>query len=70
MNKKIVFASTLADPRIRAVLSKTYDLFGRTSSTQSSGIPKLIYRNKWLVPETDSAEELIKVIDELMVKDS
>lgn len=57
----------LSAPRIRAVLSKTYDLFGRTSSTQSSGIPKLIYRNKWLVPETDSAEELIKVIDEHLI---
>ena len=35
-----------------------YELFGRTSSSEKSGVPRLVAGQRWLVPETDSAEEL------------
>ncbi len=52
----------LSDERIPGYLSRAYELFGRTSTSQKSGIPRLIHDQKWLVPETDSADELISVI--------
>ena len=54
--------TALKDPRIKAYMQKSMELFGRTSSAERGGIPKLIYRQRWLVPETDSAEELREVI--------
>lgn len=54
-------------PRIKKHLSKSYEIFGRTSTSQKGGIPKLIYKQKWLVPETDSAEQLISVIQKNLI---
>lgn len=52
------YGQALQDPRIKAYLDKVYELFGRTSSSEKSGVPRLIAGQRWLVPETDSAEEL------------
>ena len=52
------YESALGDPRIKAYLDKVYELFGRTSSSEKSGVPRLVAGQRWLVPETDSAEEL------------
>ena len=52
------YESALDDPRIKAYLDKVYELFGRTSSSEKSGVPRLVAGQRWLVPETDSAEEL------------
>lgn len=54
----------LGDPRIAQYLSKVYQLFGRTSNSSKSGIPRLIFPDgRWIVPETDSPEELLKLIE-------
>ena len=52
----------LADPRIDACLRKAEELFGRTSSAGSGGVPRLILGQRWLVPETDDADELLQLI--------
>jgi len=54
--------SAMADIRIQNYLPRVFELFGRTSSSSKSGIPRLVYNQKWLVPETDSGDELISVI--------
>jgi len=54
--------AALADPRIDAFLRKSEELFGRTSSQNSGGVPRLIAGQRWLVPETDDAEELLELI--------
>ena len=56
------FAAATKDPRIDAYLRKVEELFGRTSSAEKSGVPRLIRGQKWLVPETDQADELLELI--------
>jgi len=57
----------LRDSRIKTCLSKSIELFGRTYSAEKNGIPRLIYNQGWLVPETNSAEELLSVINTSLV---
>ena len=56
------FKSAVQDPRIDAYLRKVEELFGRTSNAEKSGVPRLIHGQKWLVPETDQADELLELI--------
>lgn len=56
------FATATKDPRIDAYLRKVEELFGRTSNAEKSGVPRLIRGQKWLVPETDQADELLELI--------
>ena len=56
------FAAATQDPRIEAYLRKVEELFGRTSNAEKSGVPRLIHGQKWLVPETDQADELLELI--------
>ena len=56
------FAAATQDPRIDAYLRKVEELFGRTSSAEKSGVPRLIRGQNWLVPETDQADELLELI--------
>jgi len=60
--------TALLDERIQNYLPRVFELFGRTSSSSKSGIPRLIYDKNWLVPETDSADELISVIYSTLFK--
>lgn len=60
--------AALTDARIQDCLTKSYELFGRTSTSSKSGIPRLIYDQNWLVPETDSADELISVIYSTLIR--
>ena len=56
------FAAATKDSRIDAYLRKVEELFGRTSNAEKSGVPRLIHGQKWLVPETDQADELLELI--------
>ena len=56
------FAAATKDSRIDAYLRKVEELFGRTSNAEKSGVPRLIRGQKWLVPETDQADELLELI--------
>ena len=56
------FAAATKDPRIDAYLRKVEELFGRTSNAEKSRVPRLIHGQKWLVPETDQADELLELI--------
>ena len=56
------YGAALADPRIDAYLKRVYELFGRTSTMEKSGVPRLICGQKWLVPEVDEAEPLLALI--------
>ena len=56
------YAAAVADPRIDTYLQKAEELFGRTSSSASGGIPRFIGGQRWLVPETDSAAALLPLL--------
>ena len=54
--------AALSDPRIEATLRKAEELFGRTSSSEKSGVPRLIHGQRWLTPESSDADELLELI--------
>lgn len=45
-------------------LSRTAELFGRTSVGGQGGIPRFIYGDSWLVPEADSAADIAQILSE------
>jgi protein-disulfide isomerase len=59
------FAEALADPRIEAYLRKVEELFGRTSTQGSSAVPRFIKGRHWLVPEAETADELLNLLGQL-----
>ena len=56
------FEKAVSDGRIDTYLRAVYELFGRTSVGQKSGVPRLIHGGRWLVPETDTADDLLALI--------
>lgn len=56
------FEEALSDPRMDAYLRKVEELFGRTSTEGSSAVPRLIQGQRWLVPESDSAQEILRLL--------
>lgn len=56
------FDAALADPGIDTYLRKAEELFGRTSTSEKSGVPRFIGGQRWLVPETDDMDELQALI--------
>ena len=57
--------AALQDPRIDSYLRKAEELFGRTSSSEKSGVPRFILGQQWLVPETDDPEALLTLLRQL-----
>jgi uncharacterized membrane protein len=47
-------------------LSRTLELFGRTTSEGRSGIPRLVYGSSWIVPEADTPEGFIEAVGKLL----
>ena len=58
------FESARADSRIDAYLHKVEELFGRTSTQGSSGVPRFILGQQWLVPEVETPEALLNLLKE------
>lgn len=56
------FELALADPRIEATLRRAEELFGRTSTSEKSGVPRFIHGQRWLTPESTGADELLELI--------
>ena len=47
-------------------LSRTLELFGRTTSEGRSGIPRLVYGSSWIIPEADTPEGFIEAVGKLL----
>ena len=56
------YEAAMADPRIDTYLRKAEELFGRTSTSGKSGVPRFIGGQRWLVPETDDTDALLALI--------
>lgn len=56
------FEAALRDSRIDSYLRKVEELFGRTSTSSRSGVPRIIHGQQWIVPETDDAESLLQLL--------
>ena len=52
----------LPETAISDMLRRTTDLFGRTSTSGSGGIPRFVHGYRWVVPVADNAEDLEKIL--------
>jgi hypothetical protein len=61
---KVRLEALLPDPSLSESLRRSADLFGRTSTRNSAGIPRFVFEDRWVVPSADTAEELAKILSE------
>ena len=54
------------DPWIDDYLNTVLQLFGRTSINGRAAVPRLIYGNNWLIPEADTPESMVAIIETLL----
>ena len=52
--------------QISSIFSKSFDLFGRTTQEGKSGIPRLIYDSKWIIPEVDTPDGLLEILNNVL----
>jgi protein-disulfide isomerase/uncharacterized membrane protein len=52
----------LANAAIDSILAKSFALFGRTTVQGKSGIPRLVYGSRWIIPEVDDADGLTDIL--------
>ena len=57
-----VLDGALSSDYVRNFLNSTVELFGRTSISGQGGIPRFIHGNDWVVPEADTAEEIVSIL--------
>ena len=53
---------------VQDYLSRTLELFGRTTVQGRSGIPRLAFGDSWLIPEADTPEGFIRAVEDLLNK--
>lgn len=49
--------------QISSLFSKSFDLFGRTTQEGKNGIPRLVYGSKWIIPEIDTPDGLLEILN-------
>lgn len=54
------------DGWIEGYLRNAFELFGRTSRAGESGVPRLIYNQKWLIPEVGTSDELFTLLHNIL----
>lgn len=59
----------LENPDVEHSLHLYYDIFGRSLSGEHAGVPRLIYSDRWLVPETTDLSELETLLQDLVSTD-
>jgi uncharacterized membrane protein/protein-disulfide isomerase len=60
------FDSALTDPWIGQYLKTSTQIYGQTIKTGTSGIPKMIYNSRWVIPEPDNANDLVMILQKTL----
>ena len=56
------FKSSMEDPWIDTFLQTTTGIYGQTIQNGMGGIPKLIFGSRWVIPQPDSFEDLVNIL--------
>ena len=56
------FDTSIGDPWIGMYLQTTTRIYGQTMQNGMGGIPKLIYGSRWVIPQPNSSDELVKIL--------
>ena len=58
------FEKAMSDPWIDSYLHDCVEIFGQTLQNGKGGIPKLIYGSRWVIPEPENTEDLIRILQQ------
>ena len=58
--------TAMNDPWIESYLQTVLQIFGRTSTSGRSAVPRMIYGGNWLIPEADDAAGLATLVESLI----
>ncbi len=56
------FNNSMEDPWIDTYLKTTAGIYGQTLQNGMGGIPKLIFGSRWVIPQPDSFEDLVMIL--------
>lgn len=56
------FETALTDPWIDQYIQKCTQVYGQTIRDGRGGIPKMIYGNRWVIPQPETPEDLILIL--------
>ncbi|MGE5522036.1 MAG: hypothetical protein ACM3VS_19085, partial [Candidatus Dadabacteria bacterium] len=56
--------AALSDEWIGEYLQTCTHIFGRTMENGKGGIPKIVYDSHWVIPEPNSTDELIRILQQ------
>ena len=56
------FDKSMADPWIGMYLQTTTGIYGQTLQNGMGGIPKLIFGSRWVIPQPNSVEDLVIIL--------
>ena len=59
-------AEMMEDASIGNALSRNLEIFGRTTNSEISAIPRFISGSRWLVPDTDTVEGLCSLVSSML----
>ncbi len=59
---KSAFIAAMSDPWIERYLQSCVQIFGQTLQNGKGGIPKLIFGSRWVIPEPQSPDDLIQIM--------
>lgn len=58
------FEKAMSDPWIESYLHDCVEIFGQTLQNGKGGIPKLIYGSRWVIPEPENTDDLIRILQQ------
>ncbi|MFN8206838.1 MAG: vitamin K epoxide reductase family protein [Bacteroidales bacterium] len=58
------FEKAMSEPWINSCLQRSVEIFGQTLKNGKGGIPKLIYGSRWLIPEPENTDDLIRILQQ------
>jgi uncharacterized membrane protein/protein-disulfide isomerase len=58
------FDAARADPWIDRYLETSIRIYGQTIRSGHGGVPKLVFGSRWVIPEPDSADDLVTILQD------
>ena len=59
------YFEAIRNAAVSSLLAKSFELFGRTTQEGKSGIPRLVYKSQWVIPEVDTPDGLMEILSEV-----
>jgi hypothetical protein len=56
------FDAARADPWINEYLQSSIRIYGQTIQSGKGGVPKLLFGSRWVIPQPDSADDLVMIL--------